>query len=171
MDFIADVLGLQLPTLRARDALRHSQYSTKMHPQPQWMQGSNNKIVWGKDYCQDLWDLPPKSKCDDDETASTLSDSDDASISSHSSLSSGCSVSFAAPLVTEVHLRPYTARNERQELFYTEADFRQFRMDFRRSLCEQKRPTVRFSDVIVSHTLPAVENKEDVYYSATELKQ
>lgn len=162
MDFIATTLGLQLPTLKARGCLQARRSCG--------LPDSNEpKIVWGCD--QDLWDVPDKTECSyDDETASTLSDSDNSFSSSSDSLSP-C-VSFASPLVTDVFIRPYTDRREKDDLYYNESDYRQFRMDYRQSLC-RKRPSVTFSSCIVSHVrvLPVVENKHEVYYSSGELKQ
>lgn len=170
MDFVSTVLGLQLPALNARDALReHSIKCSSRAPAR-----SEVKIVWGGDAGSDLDSLsrvPEKSLCDDDETASTLSDCD-ASFSSSSEGLDSC-VSFAPCLVTEVHLRPCTERSERQHLYYNEADFRRFRMEYRQSLYRRKQPSVTFSSSVVSHVhcLPAVENKHEVYYSSSELKQ
>ena len=170
MDFVANVLGLQLPALNARDALRkHCDHFALGSPARHEV-----KIVWGCDACSDLDTLsrlPEKSLCDDDETASTLSDCDESFSSSSEGLDS-C-VSFAPCLVTEVHLRPCTERSERQNLYYNEIDFRRFRMEYRQSLYRKRQPTVTFSSSVVSHVhcLPAVDNKHEVYYSSSELKQ
>ena len=166
MDFIATVLGLQLPTLKARDSLRENYNNF-----PSRATASEDKIVvWGCDL-DNMWRLPEKTQCDDDETASTLSDCDASFSSSSESLGGSC-VTFASCLVTEVHLRPCTERSERQHLYYNEMDFRRFRMEYRQSLY-RKRPSVTFSSSVVSHihALPAVDNKQDVYYSSSELKQ
>lgn len=172
MDFISTVLGLQLPTLKARDTLREEQCQTNFPWRATYASSSGSikdtKVVeWGSDL-ETMWRLPEKAHCDDDETASTLSDCDDSFSSSSESLQA--SVTFAAPLVTEVYLRPCTPRNERHYLYYNETDFRRFRMEYRESL-RRKRSTVTFSSCVVSHELPAVDNKEEVYYSSTELKQ
>lgn len=155
MDFIADILGLNLPTMKARDSLRRSTGCQ--------VSFVSQKEVDEWDCDQDAWDVPVESKLDDD-TASTVSFSDDSSISP-------C-VSFAKPLVTAVHLRPYTTRSEKMDLFYREADFRQFRMEYRLSL-HKRVSTVQFADNLVTqvHTIPVVENTHEVYYSAAELKQ
>jgi len=165
MDFIATVLGLQLPTLKARDCLREHFLAA---------QPLSSSSVEGKKIVWDKWQVTPgKAECDDDETTLSTVSSDDDSDDSLSSDSSH-SVSFAAPLVTEVFLRPYTHPKEREELYYREADFRRFRMDYRREIqCPRMRPSVTFSSSVVSqvHALPEVENKDEVYYSSAELKQ
>lgn len=132
------------------------------------MDTNNQKIVWSLD--QGMWDVPDKTNCDDDETASTLSDSDNSMASSSESLSS-C-VSFAPQVVTAVYLRPFTDKDEKEALYYSDHDYRQFRVDFRRNLYT-KEPAVRFFPPVVSHVhfLPAIENKDDVYYSSADLKQ
>lgn len=161
MDFIATALGLQLPTLRARACLQQ-QYN-KCGPGDR----SDPKIVW--DSCdQDLWDVPDKLNCDDDETASTLTESSEESFSSSEPLSP-C-VRFAQPVVTAVYLRPATDRREKGDLYYNENDYRQFRLDFRQSLY-RKEPTVTFNDTPQVHTLPVVDNKDEIYYSPAELKK
>lgn len=165
MDFVATVLGLQLPTLNARNSLRED-----CNNFPSRATASEIKIVWECDL-DSLSRLPEKSLCDDGETASTLSECD-ASFSSSSEGLDSC-VSFAPCLVTEVYLRPCTERNERQQLYYNEIDFRRFRMEYRQSLYRRRQPSVTFSPSVVSHVheLPAVDNKHEVYYSSTELKQ
>jgi hypothetical protein len=165
MDFVATVLGLQLPTLKARARLQRA------HKCGLLLDKNDPKIVWGCDG-DFLWDLSTsegKSLDSDDETASTLSDSDN-SFSSAESL--GSCVTFATPLVTNVFIRPKTDRHEKQMLYYSDSDYRQFRMDFRNSL-RRRTPSVRFAAGLVTevHELPLVENKQDVYYSSTELKQ
>lgn len=159
MDFVATVLGLQLPTLKARDCLKRERGCGLI------LDNNDQKITWGCD--RELWDFskPGKSLDNDDDTVSTLSDSE-------SSDSLSCCVSFATPLVTAVFIRPFTDRQEKEELFYNEHDYRKFRMEFRNSL-RRRRSTVRFASNIVSHvqTLPVVENKHEVYYSSSELKQ
>lgn len=162
MDFIATTLGVQLPTLKARDCLLHQHVCGVMD-------FHNQKIVWSF-VDQEMWDVPDKTNCDDDETASTLSDADNSMGSSSDPLPS-C-VTFAPEVVTAVYLRPFTERDEKEALYYGDEDYRQFRMDFRRSLYT-KQPVVRFSSPVVSHVhvLPAVENKDYVYYSSADLKQ
>lgn len=160
MDFIATVLGLQLPTLRARDCLQ------QRHVCSHHLVAKDEKILWG--YDEDMLEVPDKAACDD-ETASTLSDCDSFTSSSESL---GSCVTFAAPLVTATYFRPVTGKDEKEELYYRECDYRQFRLDFRRNLIN-RRPSVTFSSTLVSQIryLPAVENKNEIYYSSEELKQ
>jgi hypothetical protein len=160
MDFIATVLGLQLPTLRARDCLK------QRHMCSHHLVAKDAKIFC--EYDEDMLDVPDKAACDD-ETASTLSDCDSFSSSSESL---GACVTFAAPLVTGTYFRPVTGKQEKEALYYRECDYRQFRLDFRRSLIS-RRTSVTFSATLVSHIhhLPAVDNKNEIYYSSEELKQ
>jgi len=170
MNFVATALGLQLPTLRARDTLQEHHSACLSRRTPSTRNTSEDKIEWGCDPLdRRTWLLPDKERCDDDETASTVSDCDH-SFSSYSE-ALGC-VSFATPLVTKVHLRPCTPMAERQNLYYSEVDFRRFRMDYRQSLLRPRRTsTVTFSAHVVTHSLPTVDNKDDVFYSSSELKQ
>jgi hypothetical protein len=158
MDFIATVLGLQLPTLSARDCLKQRHVCS--------LATKEDKILWG--YDEDVLEVPDKTACDD-ETASTLSDCDSFTSSSESL---GSFVTFAAPLVTATYFRPVTGKKEKDALYYRECDYREFRMDFRRSLIN-RRPSVTFSDTLVSQIqyLPPVDNKNEIYYSSEELKQ
>lgn len=158
MDFISTVLGLQLPTLKARDCVRREPRCSLV------LNDDEHKIVWG---CE--WDLSP-SKCldSDDETASTLSESDDSS----SAESLAPCVTFATPLVTDVFTRPATERQDKELLYYSDYDYRQFRIDFRNSLLRRRTPSVTFATGLVTqvHELPFVENKHEIYYSSAELK-
>ena len=165
MDFIATVLGLQLPTLKARGCLQPKNRCGLL------LDNNDKRIIWGCD--RDLWDVSKQGKEfeSDDETASTLSDSENSFSSSSDSFTS--SVTFATPVVTDVFIRPFTDRTEKADLYYTENDYRQFRMDYRISLIRRKSRMVTFATPTVSHvhTLPAVENKHDIYYSPSELKE
>ncbi|CAB9527826.1 expressed unknown protein [Seminavis robusta] len=164
MDFVATVLGLQLPTLSARDCL-HKQ-SRNCSLRVGLVPAKEEKIVWG--YDDDMLEVPDKAECDD-ETASTLSECE--SFTSSSGSLTSC-VTFATPLVTATYLRPVTDKREKEVLYYQDADYRQFRMEYRQSLM-RRRPSVTFSSNVVSqiHKLPAVENKDEVYYSSAELKR
>ena len=102
-------------------------------------------------------------KLEDDDTVSTMS-------ASESSLSMSFGVTFAEPLVTEVHLRPYTTRREKRVLFYQEQDY----MEFKRDAFYGRRDTlVQFADDMVSDvwTIPALENPSEVYYTEGELQR
>jgi hypothetical protein len=82
----------------------------------------------------------------DDDTASTVSSSEDASVASSCD---SCSVRFAEQLVTQVYERPATTSAEKHVLFYSDLDYRQFRRDyyqFRR----HRASTVKFADELVS---------------------
>jgi hypothetical protein len=160
MDFIATVLGLQLPTFRARDCLKQRQVCSHH------LLATDAKIFC--EYDEDMLEVPDKAACDD-ETASTLSDCDSFTSSTESL---GACVTFASPLVTATYFRPVTGKQEKEDLYYRECDYRQFRLDFRRSLIS-RRTSVTFSATLVSHIhhLPSVENKNEIYYSSEELKQ
>eukprot|EP00544_Gedaniella_sp_CCMP2646_P015165 CAMPEP_0202490670 /NCGR_PEP_ID=MMETSP1361-20130828/8005_1 /ASSEMBLY_ACC=CAM_ASM_000849 /TAXON_ID=210615 /ORGANISM="Staurosira complex sp., Strain CCMP2646" /LENGTH=200 /DNA_ID=CAMNT_0049120605 /DNA_START=58 /DNA_END=661 /DNA_ORIENTATION=- len=106
--------------------------------------------------------LQPKDLDDDADTVSTM-------LSSCSSL--GLGVTFAEPLVTEVRLRPYTSRQEKQRLFYNESDYTEFKRDY---FYGTTRDTiVRFTESVVSHvwTVPRHEEPSTMYYTETELQR
>jgi hypothetical protein len=107
-------------------------------------------------------------KLDDDaDTVSTASLS-----ASDSSLSVDFnSVTFAEPLVTEVHLRPYTTRQEKQVLFYNERDYLEFKRDYYYGTT--RNTLVKFAETVVSQvwTVPQHEDPSQVYYTEAELQQ
>lgn len=169
MDFVAASLGLNLPSLKARGSLLRlesgcpstSVATTKKSKSTEWEDSSCDD--------RDTWDVPPaKSKLEDDEdddaTASTASFSED------DDTLTPC-VTFAAPLVTQVHLRPFTTASEKSVLFYHASDFKEFRREYRLSLLRKRIRCVQFVDQVQVHTIPAVDNVDDIYYSAAELKQ
>jgi len=102
---------------------------------------------------------------EDDETASTVSSFDD-------SFTSTASVSFAEPLVTHIHVRPLTTRQEKRDLFYSDRDFRQFRYEYLYGV-EPRDSVVRFSNEVVTqvHVYPGPVNKETLYYSEKDLQR
>jgi len=112
------------------------------------------------------------SSDDDDDTASTASASD----SSFSLMSgTGCNnVSFCEPLVTEVHYRPKTSRQDKSTLFYTDHEYREFRREY--SLYGKygrDGVVVSFTDNVVTavHTYPKPKQPSDLYYSESDLKR
>jgi len=109
---------------------------------------------------------------DDDDTASTVSITDDSSCSSSDdSLSStGFSrVTFAEPLVTEVYLRPTTTLHEKHVLYYSDYDYREFRRDY---FYRKRESLVQFDDKVVTDIweIPTPEEKDALYYSESDLQ-
>jgi len=91
-----------------------------------------------------------------------------------SSLGRAPGVTFAEPLVTHVHTRPKTSRQEKKFLFYTDREYRTFRREY--SLCGGREPrdsVVQFSDELVSeyHVYPMHQEKDQLYYSECDLKR
>ena len=155
MNQVATILGIQLPTLKARDAIKTEPLSS-----------SSVSILPHRDsllLLHNNWnEKQPKDLDDDADTVSTM-------LSSCSSL--GLGVTFAEPLVTEVHLRPYTSRQEKQRLFYNESDYMEFKRDY---FYGTTRDTiVRFTETVVSHvwTVPKHEEPSTMYYTETELQR
>lgn len=154
MNQVATILGIQLPTMKARDAIKTEPLSSSVSILPHrdsllLIHNLNEK-------------LQPKDLDDDADTVSTM-------LSSCSSL--GLGVTFAEPLVTEVRLRPYTSRQEKQRLFYNESDYMEFKRDY---FYGTTRDTiVRFTESVVSHvwTVPRHEEPSTMYYTETELQR
>ena len=98
----------------------------------------------------------------DDDTASTLSTSGEDKI-----------VTFSSPLVTNIHTRPRTSKEDKYYLHYSERDY----MDFRYECITGKQRTrrVSFARNVVSdvHEVQKFtsENKSAMYYSETELQE
>lgn len=155
MNQVATILGIQLPALKARDAIRAESIST-----------SSVSIIPHRDSLLLLNDhflqKDGKSLESDDETVSTM-------LSSCSSL--GLGVTFADPVVTEVHTRPYTTRQERNRLFYNDQDYLEFKRDY--FYGTSRETIVKFKETVVSHvwTVPKHEEPSDMYYSEQELQR
>lgn len=121
------------------------------------------------------------SSFDDDETLETMSMSDDASCCSstsstdmnHSNDTSRSAafrvVTFADPLVTQIHFRPTTTLLEKRELFYSDIDFRTFRRNYH----FQRDTQVGFKEKVVTDVweIPPVDCPEDLYYSNSDLQR
>jgi hypothetical protein len=79
-------------------------------------------------------------------------------------------VTFARPLVTEIYERPATTAAEKKVLFYTDTEYRDFRLDYLRN----KRDTVvQFADVVVTdvHEYPCAASADELYYSEKDLQR
>lgn len=155
MNQVASILGIQLPSLKAREAIKTEPVSTAV------------SLALGHRDSMLLLNNPYKhhSKNLDDSDADTVS----TMLSSCCSL--GLGVTFAEPLVTEVHTRPYTTRKEKQVLFYDEHDYLEFKRDY---FYGSTRDTlVKFTETVVSHvwTVPKHEEPSDMYYTEAELQR
>jgi hypothetical protein len=106
-----------------------------------------------------------KSSLDDDDTMSTMSSSDS------SFASRAYSVSFAEPLVTATHSRPRTTPEEKTRLFYTDADYREFRHAYMYGRRPRRR--VLFAAALVSDVRVYAEEgaKASLYYSDEDLQR
>jgi len=151
MNQVATILGIQLPAMKARDAIQREP-----------MMSSSVSILPHQDSLLLLNFNKPKNMDDDEDTVSTM-------LSSCSSL--GLGVTFAEPLVTEVHTRPYTTRQEKRALFYCEHDYLEFKRDYFYGTTRDT--TVKFTETVVSHvwTVPKHEDPSDMYYTETELQR
>jgi hypothetical protein len=146
---------------------------------------------------------------DDDTTCSTTSNSDDDDDDSSSSceataeeeeeiygdcrskLSPQPSVSFATPLITDIHYRPRTLRQDKVSLYYCDADYRSFRRDAYREAKkaddqqtngggpqEQREPSegersVRFQSQVVTKVWEYDYDRNDsmYWYSEAEIQE
>ena len=115
---------------------------------------------------------------EDDDTASTqsltTSEEDDSCISPiEESSSSSRLVSFAEPLVTEIHYRPYTTKAEKYALYYDEYDYSDFKIAFITGKSRNRK--VNFSHEVVSevHVFKPASKQErkELYYSEPELQR
>ena len=152
MNQVASILGIQLPTMKAREAILSEPTSSfvALLPHRDSLILLNNLSKHGKELD------------DDEDTVSTM-------LSSCSSL--GLGVTFAEPLVTEVRTRPYTTRLEKQKLFYNEADYMEFKRDY--FYGTTRNTLVRFTETVVSHvwTVPRHEDPSKMFYTETELQR
>lgn len=166
MEFVAATLGIQLPVRSARRAVMEC-FSSRQRilSTVEGIVSAHRDsfvLVKGKFLHQ--------HSLDDDSTASLSASSFDDD-SSDSSNHCALSVSFANPVVTHVYLRPLTTSVEKERLFYNEHDFREFRMEYLGYRPARNR-LVKFSETVVSEvrTFPALEDKDKLYYSETELQ-
>jgi hypothetical protein len=106
---------------------------------------------------------------EDDDTASTLS----TSTSMDDSLTDFRQVTFAENLVTAVHYRPATTREEKYYLHYDEHDYRDFKYEYITGKSRQRK--VQFAHDLVTEviSIPAPSRKlqQKLYYSETELQE
>jgi len=104
---------------------------------------------------------------DDDTTADTCTDlslDDDDSSTSLSSPSLSCgsllshNVSFATPIVSMIHERPYTTPGaERDSMFYNSADYKRFKKNFRRF---RKKQSVTFSPWLITSPVTQAQKQK-----------
>jgi hypothetical protein len=110
--------------------------------------------------------LKEAKSLDDDDTMSTVSASDS------SFASRVFSVSFAEPLIMATYYRPRTSAEEKSLLFYTDAEYREFRHEYiygRR----QARRKVNFASELVTDVCEFAEEgvKSTLYYSDADLQR
>jgi hypothetical protein len=76
-------------------------------------------------------------------------------------------VSFATPLITDIHFRPRTLRQDKETLYYSDKDYRTFRRDFHRG-----EHSVRFRPQVVTQVWQyKVEHDDSLYYSEQEIQE
>lgn len=113
----------------------------------------------------------------DDETASTTSVTDDDASYSFSVYSDcqsemAATVTFATPLITDIHYRPRTLRQDKYKLFYSQSDYRSFRRAF-----DAGQNNVHFPPEVVTHVWEydsLIDDEDDVgsslYYTDAEIQ-
>lgn len=80
-------------------------------------------------------------------------------------------VRFAEPLVSAVHERPSTLPGERHELYYTDAEYKEFRQDYY-LYSKRKSTVVQFhpDEVTAVHVVELPDNPSHLYYSDADLQ-
>lgn len=174
MENIARSIGLPLPMFSAKKAVmkrfeffRSDSYRDRIMPEMSQCYCKSSKLSSHRDAISSM--CRPFSEVDDDETASTISSSADDSLSS---VSFSCgTVSFAEPLVTEIHTRPVTTDAEKHRLYYNDSDYRQFRREFihRKKVCRVRFPPTSAVTNVYEYQLP--DNSESFYYSQLDLQR
>jgi hypothetical protein len=106
---------------------------------------------------------------DDDDTASTIS----TSTSMDDSMTDFRQVTFAENLVTAVHHRPRTTREEKYNLHYNEHDYRDFKYEYATGISRQRKVKFAFDLVTEVISIPAPSSKlqQKLYYSEMELQE
>eukprot|EP00521_Asterionellopsis_glacialis_P013505 CAMPEP_0195294116 /NCGR_PEP_ID=MMETSP0707-20130614/14142_1 /TAXON_ID=33640 /ORGANISM="Asterionellopsis glacialis, Strain CCMP134" /LENGTH=194 /DNA_ID=CAMNT_0040355007 /DNA_START=35 /DNA_END=619 /DNA_ORIENTATION=+ len=179
MNHVADILGLPLPCLQARNAVMKepTNKSTTNAPCASAVEHWQGRISFMKDASSSS-----SHKLDDD-TVSTCSLSDSES-QQDSSLSFKM-VTWSEPLVTEVRERPRTSRNDKSVLYWQERDYIEMRHEAtasrrRNSSRQTRKPKsrrttrlVKFADCAVTDvwTVPYAENKSQLFYTERELQE
>jgi hypothetical protein len=167
MDFVISMLGLSQTYLRGArvTVMKEGPRRRKIHEEPMmaFIRHRDSLLCFSTP-------MYLTNKCEDDDTASTSSSCTESSSSSCST----SSVSFADPVVTDVHIRPITTRDEKYDLYYSDAEYRSFRRDFHLSRQGRSRETVvSFSDAVVTgvHSYSRPAEKDLMYYSESDLKR
>lgn len=159
MNNVASILGLDIPTLKARDVVMKSRRVRRI---------DESSLAFHRDSIQ----LVKKSQQaaaapKDDDTASTTSDSYSDFDDSFTTMQHR--VSFVEPLVTEVWTRPYTTIKQKYALFYCDYDYAEFRREAH-GYGKSRRRVVKFSVDETVHIIPDVKDKSVMYYSQKELQ-
>mmetsp|Transcript_9290 Transcript_9290/g.13603 ORF Transcript_9290/g.13603 Transcript_9290/m.13603 type:complete len:160 (+) Transcript_9290:170-649(+) len=158
MNNIAEILGLALPSLKARDQVMRLQPCAEEEPLAPVFDHEDSFLM-----------IKGTFDKGDDETSSTTSFSDMSEMSS-ASTSYVPVVRFVEDVVTEVRTRPYTKRQDKHLLFYNEYDY----LEFRRECIYGQRRTrvVKFADNLVTdvHEIPVVEDRPRFFYTEKELQ-
>ena len=189
MDACLSTLGVTLPIAfqgRRKLALKQIQASCSSSTEPVFSNNSlgdchrDSLLVMFENSLEKT--LPSKSlhyEKEDDDTASTQSlttssESDDEYPVEQATPSRTRLVSFAEPVVTEIHYRPKTTKAEKYTLFYDEYDYSDFKIAFITGKSPRTRK-VSFSHDIVSHVHvfkgPSSTLRKDLYYSEPELQR
>jgi hypothetical protein len=215
MNHVASSLGISLLpfSLNARDAVMRVSNSPRLSKRQRGDLTKSSLIDFSEHHRDSLlcvkYGKGAKSNDfdddDDNNTAETLSssssslsscDDDDTENDSFSSAcsSSLCTVSFAVQVVTEVHYRPKTLPEEKETLYYTDVEYRQFKRDYyyrstssschsssssgsSSSLSQSRRESVvKFSPQLVSSVwtysdTATLDNKEAMFYSESDLQR
>jgi hypothetical protein len=176
MDFTLSTLGLALPLAGRRRRLSLTEQSPQKQQTKNYLQDRDSFLVYlEQSYALNLSQQLQKQQHQqehkkDDDTASTLSSStstDDESCSSF-----GKMVTFAEELVTAVHTRPFTSREDKYYLHYSEHDYVDFKVEYVTGRTRTRQ--VSFAHQVVSQETivppPIQEHKQHLYYSESELQ-
>jgi hypothetical protein len=167
MDHILSTLGLDFAPTSARASVMKRIRPGRTFSLDTFASPHRDSLLCAKDKRTYLYKCSSSSSTEDDDTMSTLSES-----TSECSLDfKVSSVTFAHPLVTATHVRPCTTLAERSKLFYTEAEYREFRYEY--IYGRRKRKRVTFSSTLVSNAweYEAQGDKACLYYGPSDLQR
>lgn len=155
MNNVANILGIQLPSTKARDSVMARPPRRSLSHGALLLHQDSLQLVKNGKFLYD----------DEEDTVLTMMSSSD------SSLSIDCGVTFAEPLVTEVHTRPCTTRQEKNALFYNEHDYLEFKRDYYYGT--SRNTLVKFAETVVSHvwTVPPHDDPSEHFYTEQDLQQ
>jgi hypothetical protein len=178
MEQIAQSLGMPSLSMKARMAVMRSETQSKTNEVQRLLPGKRPHFCY-RNQVEVHLDGQILNKCldltssfdEDDDTASTVSLTEEDFSFSNSISNDRSSVTFAEPVVTAIYTRCVTTSDEKHALYYCDRDFREFRRQY---LHRKKTCLVQFpisSVVTCVHEYPYPETTETLYYTESDLKR